>query len=194
VRTNLLLKTINYVKSILFKKATIIFVSTELSNINTINPQNINITYKFVDQTHISQIASADYLSINQVKTLFNKKAKCLGAFEGDTLVGYVWFQCMPTNYPFFNYTFNFNNNAYIGPDYVSPLYRGKRIHGALLCRMLKYLKKQNYTVAWTSVWSDNIPSIRGLMAVGFEPKFEITAIRILNKLIYRKIRARNSW
>ena len=78
--------------------------------------------------------------------------------------------------------------------DYVSPPYRGKRIHRALLSYMFKYLQNQGYNTAWTSVWLNNTPSIRGLMAVGYEPRFQITAVRVFKRLVYKKIKTRDSW
>jgi GNAT superfamily N-acetyltransferase len=194
VKKHSLLKIINYIKSILYKKATIIFVAKALDNIDTVEPRDIDITYRFVDKINAYQIATADYLSSTHAHALFNKNAKCLGAFKDDMLVGYVWFQCMPTHYPFFNYNFDYKKDAYVGPDYVSPPYRGKRIHRALLSYMFKYLQNQGYNTAWTSVWLNNTPSIRGLMAVGYEPRFQITAVRVFKRLVYKKIKTRDSW
>lgn len=193
MKMNLVFRILNYVKARLLRKGTIIFISRDLDNIYIVDA-HLTITYKFLDQSHLSNIATNDYLSTNQINSLFNRQAKCLGAFERDKLVGYVWVQYMPTYYPFFNYEFNFANDAYVGPDYVFPPYRGKKIHGALLSYIFKYLKDEGYSVAWTGVWTNNLSSIKGLTEVGYKPELEVTAIRILNQLIYRKIKKRSDW
>ena len=193
MKKSIIPKALNYVSMKIYRKATILFIYRELADICQVHP-SLNISYSFLGVDRANEIESNDYLKREQIYALFNRGAICLGAFVDGKLAGYVWAQFRPTSYPFFDYEFVFEEDAYVGPDYVFPEFRGNKIHGALSTRMFAYLKKSGFNGVWSSVWQTNYSSIKGLIEVEYYPKFQICATRVFDKLIYKKMDERTTW
>jgi hypothetical protein len=153
-----------------------------------------SLEYKWLSKTDIMEIVNLRHLTAAAVENYFNNGGKCLAAYVNYTLAGYVWYHTNTYRWPFFEYSIKCNEKPYIGPDFVSINYRGMRLHGTLLTMIFRELYSKGYQYALGSVWTNNLPSIKGLIRVGFYPVRSILAIRLMNKLIYKRIIKTNKW
>jgi len=153
-----------------------------------------SLEFKWLESQHVNEIVNLKHLPRTVLIKHFHQGSRCLGAYINNDLVGYVWQHFNTYSWPFFNYSINFSEKAYIGTDFVRVESRGKRLHGALLCFMFNELYAQGYQRALGSVWTNNVSSIKGLARVGFYPTISIFAVRIMNVLVYRRFKEINQW
>lgn len=166
-------------------------------NFKAINREECNLSsieYKWINSEHINEIASLKNLSYAIIEGYYNQKSRCLAAYKNDDLIGYVWCHFKTYRWPFFDYSIDCSLKPYIGPDFVRVEFRGKHVHGALLSFMFNELYSHGYKNALGSVWTNNVSSIKGLVRVGFSPIRSIFAIRVINFLIYKKIKELKQW
>lgn len=71
-------------------------------------------------------------------------------------------------------------DEAYIWDCATLPSYRGQRLYSALLSHIATSLCREGTRRLWIGASLDNIPSIRGFAAAGFQPVLQMTYARFL--------------
>ena len=113
---------------------------------------------------------------------LMRKKAQVV-VLTSDTgeCVGYGWIQ----DWGLFRRLFKCVGDVdyMVGPGWIHPDYRGRRLHPVLLAERLRYLSPKAGTVAtFADAW--NIASIRGIERVGFQWWGDVEMFRVF--LVFR--------
>lgn len=182
------------IKNRLFRVGEMLLIEKNLKDAYEEQCRIASIEYKWLGSQQIDEIVNLRHLSKAVFEKYFHQGSRCLGAYINNELVGYVWQHFNTYSWPFFDYSIEFSEKAYVGTDFVRAESRGKRLHGALLCFMFNELYAQGYQSALSSVWTNNLSSIRGLERVGFYPTTAIFAVRIMNILVYRRVRKISQW
>lgn len=173
--------------NLVFRKRTLLILEKDLDKIDLAEAK-INPEYKLISRNDIIKILNLKHLKEGILNEYLENKSKCLGAFWNDRVIGYCWVHFRKYYFPFFDYYLKIKDKeAYIGPAFVDPEFRGKRLYGALMSRLFVNLKKNGCLLVYGSVWDTNIASIKGVKKIGFLPVNYIKVIRIFKKIVYKK-------
>ena len=164
--------------------------------LNEIPPKKLklNVSFKALGKQNIDEINTLGFLKTQTVNEYLLNGSKCLGAYFEDNLVAYTWVHYNDYYFPFFDYNFTYKGVPYLGPDFVSPDYRGYGIQVALSTEVYKQLLDEGFEYVYSSVWPTNTKSIGNLKLVGYKPIKLVKAIRLLNRLVYKKTKNVDSW
>ncbi len=167
------------------KKDTTIIVRKDLSRINVVQAK-LDVQYRWVEKAAIQEFMAAHgAFNASDVDDFVSRGARCLGAFVGPRLVGYVWIHYDYYRFLFFDHQIVLGpGEAFVGPAFVAPEYRGSRIYPALLTQSFRELAKEGFRVAYGNVGVTNTASIRGIVRAGFRPVKRITAVRLFRRFL----------
>jgi len=185
----------NSIIKLFFEKHTHFLLFKKLDSTPNIIHALIDIDFRFIkknnyrkNKKYVKEISSMMFENFEKINLKFHNNSECLIAIFNKSLVGYIWI--------------NFNNyktkgiknlirmgpkGVYIGPAYITPKFRGKKIYEALLSRSFKYVYDLGYTQVYGAVSHNNIPSIKGCLKQKYEPIEIHYRIRIGPFVIYPK-------
>ncbi len=187
-------KVMRHFVNFIYKRASLFVVVKKLDTIPRWPEPKLNVECRLLNTDYIQQISNLSNLDRKKIKGFFKNGSKCLAAFHNGQLIAYVWCHYHDYYFPFFAYCLDVHQTAYIGPNFVSPEFRGNRLHRFLLTKLLAILQEEGYQNIWSSVLDNNYPSIKGLMQVGFKPQQNVEVIRVFKTIAYKNTTEIDQW
>lgn len=132
-----------------------------------------DFTYRFLSAEDIDRCQDdpANELSPEFRDRILSGKHRCYAALDGDQLAAYGWYaleQVQPEDC--FGIGLRLPPHvAYMYKGLTRPEYRGRRLHGYLMCRALKEMQSDGVTRLISSVDWTNIPSLKSWSRIGYE-------------------------
>lgn len=150
-----------------------------------------DVEYAWISREDDEKVLLLNYALANKnlIEKYRNKGSKCFGAFIKERLIGFIWVHFGEFELPDLDYIIKMNiDEAYFGPDYIVPEFRGKRLHAALLTRLLVLLQEENYRFGYGDVYVKNLSSIRSIEREGAKSLRYLRTIRFGRYTVYKKI------
>jgi hypothetical protein len=178
----------------LYKDASLLVIYKELKTQPELQQSKINIQCRLLDSSYTKEISGLSNLAMEKIEEYFQDGGKCLGAFYNEQMVAYSWCHYKDRYFPFFNYSIEVKGRVYIGPDYVTPEFRGNKIHCYLLTKMLDILYKEGCRYVLSSVLQSNHASKKGLASAGFLPQKKVHVKRVFKTMVCKNIEQIDRW
>lgn len=161
---------------ILYETQTHFLLLNELNSKPKITNPAINIDYLILSKDnyrehkqYIRQIATMMIDDPITIEDEIVEGSECIIGLLDKKIVGYVWIHYKEYKPKGIRNTLRLGRTkAYTGPDFVAPLYRGNKIHGALLSRTIFHAYENGYSKIYSSVKTENKSSIKGLIGIGY--------------------------
>ena len=148
-----------------------------------------HVEYAWVPREDDSKILALDCSLINKtiIEKFRSKDSKCFGAFIKDRLIGFIWVHFWEFELSDLDYTLKMNvDEAYFGPDYVAPEFRGKRLHAALLRNVTLPLIEENYRFGYGGVYVKNLSSRKSIEREGAKSLRYLRTIKFGRYTVYK--------
>ena len=127
------------------------------------------VRIRLTEEDDLAGLAELMYISQEELRDILAQGNKCMLAYVDNHLAGYSWIYYHSYRISDVCYTvIAQQGEAYVGPDYVHPDFRGRRIHSSLLQAVFSLLNQEGYKVALGSVNIRNTASIKGLVRVSY--------------------------
>ncbi len=150
------------------------------------------VEFKWIPSEDKSTVLALDDWQLGEKKydEYIGNGSECLGAFYQGTLVAYTWAHFEKFEFSSFKYTLHMKDNeAYAGPDFVAPEYRGNGLQPAILTHAAAEMLKKNYDIGLGSIMQNNLASKRGVAKAGPKPIREIRVVRFYKYIVHRKLK-----
>jgi GNAT superfamily N-acetyltransferase len=130
-------------------------------------------TYRFLTAEDIDRFQDdpANDLTPRFRDRLLSGKHRCYAALDGDQLAAYGWYaleEVQPEDCFGFGLRLP-SHAAYMYKGLTRPEYRGRRLHGYLMCRALQEMQADGVTRLISSVDWTNVPSLKSCARIGYE-------------------------
>lgn len=115
------------------------------------------------------KLAELMYLTPAEVKAKVQSGCQCMLGLADGEIAGYSWINYEKYYISDVDYEVVVQpGQAYFGPGFVHPHYRGRRVHSVILDNMCEKLRSEGIQVALSSVNVTNYNSIKGLVRSSF--------------------------
>lgn len=156
-------------------------------------PQVEGIRFGWMPPDEIPEILSLGDFQINgeRVDTYLKNGSKCLGCYVKDRLAGYSWIHFNTYYLDSFDYTLELTKEqAFGGPDFVHPDFRGSGIHAGILTHLAEAVVKEGKTIGVAGVLKDNLTSRKGVGKMEIIPDslVSIRVIKIGNRILRKQV------
>jgi len=117
---------------------------------------------------------------VDQDLVAFERGARCLLQYDGDTLAGYTWLNASPLIHIMWGLHFNLpDDTAYNYKGFTAPAYRGKGFQPLRHLKVLEHIREQGGRRLFGYVDHLNLNSIRGVRKSGYR---KVGVLRIVRK------------
>ncbi len=138
-------------------------------------------TFRFATEEEIRALHADPAAEVmDQDLVAFERGARCLLQYDGDTLVGYTWLNASPLIHIMWGLHFNLpDDTAYNYKGFTAPAYRGKGFQPLRHLKILEHIREGGQRRLFGYVDHLNLNSIRGVRKSGYR---KVGVLRIVRK------------
>lgn len=170
--------SIHSIGKILYEKQTHFLLFKELKSLPKLENATINLDYFLLSKDNyrdhaesIQQIAVLMFEEPIDIEKRIINGSECITGLIDKNVAGYIWLHFEEYKIKGIKNTLKLDGDkAYIGPSFVVPQFRGKRIHDALLSRSFCRAYEKGCSHVYGSVRTENRTSIKGVSRIGYKP------------------------
>ncbi|MHC4973239.1 MAG: hypothetical protein ACYTG3_13000 [Planctomycetota bacterium] len=132
---------------------------------------------------------------VDQDLVAFERGARCLLQYDGDTLVGYTWLNASPLIHIMWGMHFNLpDDTAYNYKGFTAPAYRGKGFQPLRHLKILEHIRAQGQRRLFGYVDHLNLNSIRGVRKSGYRKVGVLRCVRKPDRVRFKLEVASDLW
>jgi hypothetical protein len=138
-------------------------------------------TFRFATEEEVRALHADPAAEVmDQDLLAFERGARCLLQYDGDTLVGYTWLNASPLIHVMWGLHFNLpDDTAYNYKGFTAPAYRGKGFQPLRHLKILEHIREGGQRRLFGYVDHLNLNSIRGVRKSGYR---KVGVLRIVRK------------
>jgi len=132
---------------------------------------------------------------VDQDVVAFERGARCLLQYDGDTLVGYTWLNASPLIHVMWGMHFNLpDDTAYNYKGFTARAYRGKGFQPLRHLKVLEHIRKEGQRRLFGYVDHLNLNSIKGVRKSGYRKVGVLRCVRKPKKVRFSLKVASDVW